>query len=361
MNGFSSNISVREIIVEPSSETEAVFAQVRNACELEATAIKAGNVHPHAAFNDMSYRDFFESASVLENVWQGNPQATIGEWILGAVEATQHSIGKNSNLGIILLLAPLAKAAQYADQENDRSSLPTHRVLGELTPLDARQVYQAIRLAKPGGLGSTPSHDVNDSQPDDLVMAMHSAAHRDDIARQYATNFSDVYELATKLTIAAGRKPSDSSSLSTVAAGRKPSGPSSLSTVADGRKPSGPSSLSTVAEGRKPSGSSSFNILDCIARLQIEYLAQRYDSLILRKCGASIAEEVRCRASELFLLQTNSQATCEYISQWHNFDTFLRSDGHRLNPGTTADLLAAATFVYLFQNRTVYELSPIPR
>ena len=95
----------------------------------------------------------------------------------------------NTNLGILLLLAPLTKAAAGADL---RAGLP--RVLDDLDVEDARLVYEAIRLANPGGLGRAPEQDVRDEPTQTLREVMALAADRDGIARQYANGFRDVFD-----------------------------------------------------------------------------------------------------------------------------------------------------------------------
>ena len=284
-----------------------LFANAAHACVLEATAVKAGNVHPDASFLDTRFDDFQRSAAITAACWEAVPEAGVGQWIFSAVREVKLAIGSNTNLGIILLLAPLVRAAQIAEARSDRDSLPSHEVLAGLTPTDARDVYRAIALAAPGGLGRAEKHDVTRAEqsgglPEDLVEAMRLAADRDDIARQYVTNFADVYDLATRLA-------------------------------------------AHLAGG--------LAMLDAISRLQIEWLAQRPDTLIARKCGREVALEVQTRAAAVLTSPRQGDragSPTAYDVAWEQFDRYLRSDGNRLNPGTTADLLAAAIFVYLFQH-----------
>ena len=294
----------------PATPSGDVFALVKAACILEATAVKAGNVHPAARFADTDFEDFQRSATITAACWEAVPDASVGPWIYSAVREVKLAIGRNTNLGIILLLAPLAKAAQMALERTDRWSLPSHEVLAALTPADARDVYAAIALAAPGGLGRAGKHDVSrPSQtggvPPDLVDAMCLAADRDDIARQYATNFADVYELAGRLA-------------------------------------------TRISTGE--------TLLEAVSRLQVEWLAERPDTLIARKRGPEVAEDIRRRAAEVLAaggeqvrIAAGADGPAAYDSAWEEFDRHLRSEGNRLNPGTTADLLAAAIFVYLFQ------------
>jgi triphosphoribosyl-dephospho-CoA synthase len=72
-------------------------------------------------------------------------------------------------------------------------------------------------------------------------------------------------------------------------------------------------------------------------------LAEYPDSLIARKCGSEIAAEASCRAAKALTLRHTFDMA--YRSELAEFDAWLRADGHRRNPGTTADLVAATLFV----------------
>src|SRR5687768_40558 len=86
----------------------SIEAAVRAACLLEVTARKVGNVHPLAAFADCDWEAFAASAEAIAPVLGRAPGRPLGETILEAVVATKQRVGRNTNLGMILLLAPLA-------------------------------------------------------------------------------------------------------------------------------------------------------------------------------------------------------------------------------------------------------------
>ena len=135
----------------------------------------------------MTVADFLTSAAVSAPHVTAHGTA-VGARILAAVEATSAACGQNTNLGIVLLAAPLAAAAE---QPGDlRQSLD--RVLARLTRADAVLAYRAIRLAAPGGLGTSDRHDVASEPTVTLLEAMRAAAGRDRIAMQYATCYADV-------------------------------------------------------------------------------------------------------------------------------------------------------------------------
>ena len=98
------------------------------------------------------------------------------------------------------------------------------------------------------------------------------------------------------------------------------------------------------------SGFAKFNsieaaIIDC----QLCWMAEFPDSLIARKNGPVVAEDVRRRAAEVQAL--GGIATPEGRAAGVALDRHLRSDGNKLNPGTTADLIAACLFVALRENK----------
>src|SRR5262245_51852944 len=165
---------------ERSDPGHDVAAAAQLACLLEASAPKPGNVSPGRDFADLRYEDFLVSAVAIGQPLAGAGTRPLGATIRLAVEATGRWTCTNTNLGIVLLLAPLARAAlRTGDGRDDSRGIPrsgsrrllTHeasirealcRVLDETTIQDARDVYAAIRCASPGGLGRVEDQDVAD-------------------------------------------------------------------------------------------------------------------------------------------------------------------------------------------------------
>jgi triphosphoribosyl-dephospho-CoA synthase len=260
------------------------------ACLLEATAPKVGNVHRGADFEDLTFTDFLASAVAIGPVMEEAQTAGVGRTVLDAVEATRQIAGTNVNLGIALLLAPLA-----AVPRDTLLKAGVAAVLSNLTPDDSRLVYEAIRLAQPGGLGTAEKMDVRGAHPALLVDAMAAARQRDLIARQYVENFSLVLdELAPALVQCRQR---------------------------------------------------GWPLTDAIIRCHVELIARHGDSLIARKCGTEIAQQASAMAADV--LAAGDPGDEDYYRALSDFDFWLRSDGHRRNPGTTADLMAAGLFAVL--------------
>lgn len=264
---------------------------IRVACVWEATAPKVGNVHPGASFDDCDFEDFERAGHAVAPILAGerdqerHGRGGVGSRILEAIRATRQVTRANVNLGIVLLIGPMAAA-------EDRGGLGD--VLDRLTPEDGRQVYEAIRLANPGGMRSgdvEPSRDVTRASGEgiDLIAAMKEARNRDRIARQYADRFCDLLDNVVPTVATELVRHND------------------------------------VGEG--------------IVAAQMRLLATEPDSLILRKCGPQVAGEVRRRAASCWDAQGSlDPARVARLDRW------LRADGNRRNPGTTADLIAAALF-----------------
>jgi triphosphoribosyl-dephospho-CoA synthase len=261
------------------------------ACALEATAPKAGNVHRSADFEELTFHDFLASAVAIAPAIEAAPQAGVGRTVLDAIVATRRIVATNTNLGIVLLLAPLAAVPRASPL----STAAVHEALARLTADDCRLVYGAIRMAVPGGLGKFKQMDVADEPPADLLLAMHAAADRDLVARQYVDDFRLVLDEALPQLIA----------------------------------------------GR----SGGWPLTESIIHAHLTLLARYDDSLVVRKCGTETAKQVSAMAGGV--LAAGGPGDEAYYEALGEFDFWLRTDGHRRNPGTTADLIAAALFAGL--------------
>jgi triphosphoribosyl-dephospho-CoA synthase len=268
------------------------------ACVWEATARKPGNVHRWRDFEDTSYLDFLLSAAAIAPVLEGAASRPVGQTILEAVRATRVVTRTNTNLGILLLLSPLAAAATG---EPLRDGLL--RVLGRLDVADARAAYEAIRLANPGGMDCVAEQDIHDEPTQDLREVMALAADRDLIARQYVNGFEQVFDEGV------------------------------------------PALHQALQGGATLEGA----IITC----HLDLMARHPDSLILRKRGPDEAEEASQRARQV--LDAGWEAGQGDWQLLERFDTWLREEGHARNPGTTADLVAGCLFVALREG----SLSPL--
>ena len=171
---------------------------VRAVFETDVAALKPGNVSRYAEGHGMRVDDFLDSARQVTPILC-DPRLSLGQRIERSVEATLATVGCNTNLGMVLLFAPLLEAARPppADLETLRERLAT--VLAEADGETAEGVFRAIARAAPGGLGSSDRYDVRRTPGRDLLAAMHYARHRDRIALQYVTNFYDIFSFGAPL------------------------------------------------------------------------------------------------------------------------------------------------------------------
>jgi len=181
---------------------------IRDACAMDVQAFKPGNVSLSVPGHGMEARHFLVSAELIAEPLT-EPGASVGQRIFGAIQATRDTLPFNTNLGIVLMIAPLVHAAM-AWRERMTLEAELRRTLAGLSVQDADLAYRAIRLAEPGGLGTSERHDVRDPPAVTLLAAMREAAERDIVARQYSTGFADVFELAVpRLRAARARWDSD--------------------------------------------------------------------------------------------------------------------------------------------------------
>jgi triphosphoribosyl-dephospho-CoA synthase len=274
------------------AEDVAIAGQL--ACLLEVTAPKPGNVSPGRHFHDTRFEDFLASAVAIGPALAAAGSQPLGTTIRQAIEATVRWTTSNTNLGIVLLLAPLARAAlREGGTLRDR----LRQVLGATTISDAVSVYEAIRRARPGGLGEASAEDVAGAPTVSLRQAMALAAERDAIAREYVTDFALTFETGVPAVLTARRE--------------------------------GLAWADTVVEAY-------------LALLDITP-----DTHIARKLGAMEAVRVSERAREVRAAGgTRSEEGRRALGL---LDTELRDQRNRRNPGTTADLTCAALFVVILE------------
>jgi len=173
---------------------EQLIDLYKEACICDVQAFKPGNVSVYNEGHDMTVDDFILSAEVSA-VAIANTAYSLGEKVYYAVKATREAVGCNTNLGIILLCAPLCQAAyQQEEDQSLRESLAI--VLNNTTIEDADWTFKAITLAAPGGLGESSEQDVSEHAAVTLVQAMEIASEKDRIAKQYTTIYKDIFEFA---------------------------------------------------------------------------------------------------------------------------------------------------------------------
>jgi triphosphoribosyl-dephospho-CoA synthase len=277
------------------SAQQALIEAYQRACEIELQAFKPGNVSVYSPAHDMTVEDFILSATVSADS-VSNPTYSLGEKIYYAVKATRDAVGCNTNLGIILLAAPLMQAYwQRQIGQSLRESLMV--VLANTTLQDAEWAFKAITLAAPGGLGKSEQQDVNQTPEVTLLQAMQIASPKDRIALQYTNGFKDIFDF----------------------------------------------SVLQYNRAFVLSGESSWSALSVFAEL----LAKFPDSHIERKFGSQYSEWIAAEMATLCEALNNAGTLDELMPMLHRLDQTFKAK--RINPGTTADLTVATLLVVFLE------------
>lgn len=273
-------------------------AAIRYACWLEVTAPKPGNVHPAARFADLTASDFVTASEITAEELTAT-DASIGCRVLAAIRRTREATGTNVNLGIVLLLAPLLAAEErfgLLGWQPERM----RQVLRDLSEQESQPIGRAIGLAAAGGVRDRP---VADARLDvsgsidpafDLIEGMRQAATIDAIAALYVSDFQDLTERR----------------------------------------------VDELSRNVRATG----DLISGITRTHLQWLAAAGDSLVRRKRGADMSAEVQRKANACLDADEKGDTTV-----LRSFDQWLRSEGNALNPGTTADLMAASLYIALRQ------------
>lgn len=267
------------------------------ACEKEVRAPKPGNVNCFSEGHNMAIDDFIRSARAIAPV-MARPGLTVGARILAAITATRQVVDCNTNLGIVLLFAPLCCAVEQSETFDDLAD-KLRITLQNLTVEDARLTYQAIRMAEAGGLGRHQEQDISGDPSVTLLQAMKMAAERDQIAFQYVSNFNTLWEIGL------------------------------------------PGLTSALNSGESVEWAAAFAYL--------KLLSERPDSLICRKQSREQAIAVTNKAKQLVFEMNKNSTLNAYSNQLTAWDKELKQNA--INPGTTADLVAATLLLHAFQRR----------
>lgn len=275
-----------------TNRSEIITHAVYSSCLTEIQAFKPGNVSVHSAGHGMQAADFIRSAELISPI-MGMPGLSVGERILQSVQLTMSQVGCNTNLGILLLTAPLAQAALQCESGIDLQSA-TIKVLENLTLEDATLAFEAIALANPGGLGDAPDHDVRVPAKVTLLQAMQAAQDRDRIAWQYANGYQDIFHIGVnRLRMQLLRWKDNSERLQWAA-----------------------------------------------VACYLEFLSQYPDSHIVRKFGLEKALYIQKRTESVESMFKACENPVVAKRELRRYDAELKREG--VNPGTSADLTVAS-------------------
>ncbi|OEG62662.1 MAG: triphosphoribosyl-dephospho-CoA synthase [Halanaerobium sp. MDAL1] len=292
----------------PLSDIEIAQA-VQIASLLEASAAKPGNVYPNKSFEDLNYNHFLFSSAAVFPAFLDLEEKTVGEIILRGVEETHSYIKTNTNLGILLLTSPLAAAYSNLREKNLLSQKiekneeqlikllqqETAHILRNLTKKDAELAYQAINYSKAGNLAEVEEGDISEKVELTLYQAMKLAEKRDQIAAEYVNQFNLTFNFAYPVF--------------------------------------------------KKNQNNFSKLEDAVIQTYLEILAEYPDTLIARKWGSDFAAQVSKKSKKLLNKLNNIKKDKIRKAELARFDNYLRSKEEKINPGTTADFIAAVIFL----------------
>lgn len=285
------------------------------ACLLDVEVRKPGNVSRASPGHGMSAAQFLASAhAAVEPLLR--PGLAVGDRIEQAVAASWRAAGCNTNLGIVLLCAPIAAAFEQLPSPCSLDALRSAltQVLEELSVSDAASAYRAIVQANPGGLGRTDTGDVHEAPSIDLREAMTLAADRDCVALQYASAFADLFTAVEELS----------------SRGSPPLFP----------RFSPQSPASSPLSGQSESVPPELHEIETVQTIFLRYLAAWPDSHIQRKMGQACAVSVQDQAKRWLEQEPPPWDASPRFAAW---DASLKAAG--INPGTAADLTVATLFI----------------
>jgi triphosphoribosyl-dephospho-CoA synthase len=282
---------------------------------LEASAPKPGNVSTATNFEKTFYTHFLASAIAATPSFEtaaqkgisvsqrkiGLTDVGLGRLIkkcMTDINAWQH--GGNTLLGAVILLSPIAVAAGMTSTTEDLQHLRKNLklIIESTTPRDAVNMYAAIEIANPSGLGKAPTLDINDPHSVNKILedkitlynVFKIAEKYDNICSEWVNNYPITFDLAYP-TLTKQLQNKDDPNSATV-------------------------------------------------QTFLEVLAKVPDTFIARKTGIEKSQDISLKAGQI--LNLGGTETPLGKKRLKEFDKELRKSGNLLNPGTTADILAAA-------------------
>jgi triphosphoribosyl-dephospho-CoA synthase len=276
----------------PGSVPPDIVAAVYDSFIADLHALKPGNVSRYAGGHGMDYGDFVKSATAVTPILCRSGMA-VGERILAAVRVTRATVRCNTNLGMLLLFAPLIRAWERLGQDENLEQSLKH-VLEHLDQSDAKNVFDAIRLANPGGLGQAEKFDLHSEVQVGLREAMAEAGSRDLIALQYSNGFEELFRIGLPV-------------------------------------------LRAYAERWK-------NLEWATVGCYLTFLSRFPDTHISRKFGSDKAREIMHKTREIWQAFDNNDNPEGMRDMLLDYDRELKNTN--INPGTSADMTAASVLLF---------------
>jgi triphosphoribosyl-dephospho-CoA synthase len=285
---------------------------------------KPGNIHRNRDFPKTRYEHFLCGAIAiapamitltLNGVLLGLnrlklEEIDLGKHILTAISDTQRwQHGGNTNLGTVFLLGPLCVAAGAASSSGMMTTggirKEVERVMRGTTARDAVNVYEAIKVARPGGLRPIPEFDVNNEASEEDILKRNITLYRifelssswDNISKELVTGMRVTFEIGH------------------------------------------PTFMKTFEETQ--------DVNAATVNTYLTILAKELDTLVIRKNGETAAHDISKRASEI--IEAGGLKSARGRRMVQSFDDDLSKKSGKLNPGTTADLTCSSIMVALLE------------
>lgn len=303
--------------------SEHIVACLQLAILIEINAPKPGNVQPNANFQKTSYQHFLASAvaatsgfktAAIQGIRAAEGKIKLSQIGIGTI--IKNTIQRISNwqhdgntlLGTITLLIPIAAAAGKTVRENNTFNLQKLRkniqaTTAATTPEDAVAFYEAIAIAKPGGLNRTPKFDATEPSAKQELL-------------QTRTTLYDVFKISAKYDSIAKEWTTDY-------------------TIA----------FDTALPYLQKELEAESTINNAIVHTFLRILAKNPDTLIARKMGWKKAAEISNQARRI--LELGGLKTEKGKNALLSFDRNLRDSTNKLNPGTTADITATTLALHI--------------
>lgn len=305
--------------IAPRKKAKHISKCLELAILFEISADKPGNVNLIVGFEGTRYEHFLASAVAAEPYFEWAAERGV-EVSRGEIRVSDVGLGRiikdcvadingwqrggNTLLGTVILLSPIAVAAGMTPTKEEHIlEIPKLRenlklVIESTTPEDAVDVYEAIKIANPSGLGKASELDINDPSSINLIrkekVSLYDtfviASEYDTVCSEWVKNYPITFDVAYPCLIEQIGKTVD------------------------------------------------LNM--AIIHTFLKILAEYPDTFVARKTGIQKAREVSAMAKEV--LKLGGLETSKGRKRLREFDHELRESSNLLNPGTTADIIAAA-------------------
>ena len=261
------------------------------ACHKDIEAIKPGNVNINSPHHDTTASDYLIS-SINSGSELFYDSYSLGDRILNAIVATKKETSMNTNLGIVLLCAPIAHALLNYKEMSLKEAIT--KTIDNATSDDTVKICEAINIANPGGLGDVLDYDTKSMPAVKLREIMSYSAQYDRISYQYHNNYQDILDFII------------------------------------------PSLDKNMIKYKSSDISISMTYLQILGKIP--------DSHISRKLGEEIAKKTSNHVNDLLKIQDKDCSQGYLVKQLNDLDYEYKKKG--INPGTTADLLVASLMIH---------------